>query len=179
LTNPKGNDEPLKATQAETKRTIINMCHNFGLIGVSLLTLASANSPALGAVDEDVNTPDRVNSVCILFLENQSARPDSPALRITSSVIDPLMTDSGTATRLQWPAWHRVGRLNMWLTVPDALLGTVLRQRIRSGGSLVLRLGRNAGGIEIMFGGKRASRNASRRAGCGPSAVFLEDQSSV
>jgi hypothetical protein len=64
------------------------MCHNFGLIGVSLLTLASANSPALGAVDEDVNTPDRVNSVCILFLENQFARPDSPALRITSSVID-------------------------------------------------------------------------------------------
>jgi hypothetical protein len=64
------------------------MRNKVGLISVSLLTLTSANSPALGAVNEDVKTPDRVHSVRILFLDNQSARPDSPALRITRSVID-------------------------------------------------------------------------------------------
>ena len=44
------------------------MLHTLNLIGFSLLTLAFANSPALGAVNEDVNTPDRVNNVRILLL---------------------------------------------------------------------------------------------------------------
>jgi hypothetical protein len=65
------------------------MLHTLTPISFSLLTLAFANSPALGNISEKVNTPDRVNGVRIdLFLGDQAARPDNPALRITRSVID-------------------------------------------------------------------------------------------
>ena len=65
------------------------MLNTLNLISFSLLTLASANSPAVGSISEKVNTPDRMNGVRIdLFLGDQTARPDNPALRITRSVID-------------------------------------------------------------------------------------------
>lgn len=70
------------------------MLHALNLIGFSLLTLAFANSPAVGSVSKKVNTPDRVNGVRIdLFLSDQAVRPkavrpDNPTLRITRSVID-------------------------------------------------------------------------------------------
>jgi hypothetical protein len=80
---------PLGETKhPKIKRRVTNMLHTLNLISFSLLTLAFANSPAVGSISEKVNTPDRVNGVRNLFLGDQDARPDNPALRITRSVID-------------------------------------------------------------------------------------------
>lgn len=65
------------------------MRHTMGLISVSLLTLASANSFAVGGLSAKGNTPDRVTGVRIdRFIGIQAARPDNPALRISRRVID-------------------------------------------------------------------------------------------
>jgi hypothetical protein len=77
-----------EAKQPKTKPRIISMLQNIGVIGVSLLTFVVINSPAV-AIDTDKETGDDANGVPIgLFLSDQAARPDNPALRISRSVVD-------------------------------------------------------------------------------------------
>jgi hypothetical protein len=64
------------------------MLHKLSVIGVSLLTFAFTHSPAVG-IDTDKETGDDANRVPTgLFLSDQAARPDNPALRISRSVVD-------------------------------------------------------------------------------------------
>jgi hypothetical protein len=64
------------------------MAHQISFIAISLLAFVFTHSSALG-IDTDKETGDDANGVPIsLFLSNQAARPDNPALRISRSIVD-------------------------------------------------------------------------------------------
>jgi hypothetical protein len=80
---------------------VTTVFNKWNLIGVSLLMLAVINLPAVGSINDEINTRVGINGVRIYPLAaDQAARPDSPVFRINEDITNHIEDVFDTLSRM-------------------------------------------------------------------------------